>query len=477
MKAVLCFALWLALPLPAAVRAGAARVTVTADLARFSPIYIGGFGQNRVATGVHDELWARCLALDDGRGPVVLCGVDSVGLFLDDVERIRAAAGKRAGGIRYLLVAALHDHEAPDTMGLWGASPLTSGIHDGYMSYLVDRIAQAAVEAVTALAPARLQVAASHPADLDSFIADDRPPRVHDAELIVLRAADTKGRTIATLVNWANHPETLGSKNTLLTADYPAALYTRLEERLGGVVVFLNGAVGGMQSPLNATVIDPATSQPAEKNSFRKAELIGRRVAEAAAEALAAAKPVAVDRIETREAEVFVPLTNPRYRAAGAAGLFGGRKVLYTKGREDSSTAEIELPGMGKVKASAGSDLRTVVGLIRLSRGKSPVLDVALVPGELYPELSVGGIERYAGADFPDAPLDPAIKTAMRAPFRMLVGLANDEIGYIIPRAEWDEQAPWLQNAPRRWYGEVNSVGPQAAPVVVNRLVELIRKP
>jgi hypothetical protein len=99
------------------------------------------------------------------------------------------------------------------------------------------------------------------------------------------------------------------------------------------------------------------------------------------------------------------------------------------------------------------------------------------VPGELYPELSVGGIERYAGADFPDAPLDPAIKTAMRAPFRMLVGLANDEIGYIIPRAEWDEQAPWLQNAPRRWYGEVNSVGPQAAPVVVNRLVELIRKP
>jgi hypothetical protein len=96
------------------------------------------------------------------------------------------------------------------------------------------------------------------------------------------------------------------------------------------------------------------------------------------------------------------------------------------------------------------------------------------VPGELYPELSVGGIERYKGADFPDAALEPATKsTMMRATHRMLLGLANDEIGYIIPKAEWDDTAPWLNGAKKRWYGEVNSIGPEAAPAIAKALAEL----
>jgi hypothetical protein len=36
-------------------------------------------------------------------------------------------------------------------------------------------------------------------------------------------------------------------------------------------------------------------------------------------------------------------------------------------------------------------------------------------------------------------------------------------IGYIIPKAEWDEKPPYLQNAKKAWYGEENSVGPDAA--------------
>ena len=73
-------------------------------------------------------------------------------------------------------------------------------------------------------------------------------------------------------MNWANHPETLGSKNTLITADYPYYLCAALEQRFEGVAVFLNGAVGGMQSPLGADVPDPATGRPAPENSFHKAE-------------------------------------------------------------------------------------------------------------------------------------------------------------------------------------------------------------
>ena len=89
--------------------------------------------------------------------------------------------------------------------------------------------------------------------------------------------------------------------------------------------------------------------------------------------------------------------------------------------------------------------------------------------------MSVGGIEKLPGSDYPDAPLESPIKQQMKAPFRMLFGLADDEIGYIIPRVEWDEKAPYLANSPKKHYGEVNSVGPDAAPLIVKAFSELLQ--
>jgi hypothetical protein len=57
----------------------------------------------------------------------------------------------------------------------------------------------------------------------------------------------------------------------------------------------------------------------------------------------------------------------------------------------------------------------------------------------------------------------------------MLIGLADDEIGYIIPKAEWDEKPPYLQNAKKAWYGEENSVGPDAAARIAAAIQELAR--
>jgi hypothetical protein len=56
----------------------------------------------------------------------------------------------------------------------------------------------------------------------------------------------------------------------------------------------------------------------------------------------------------------------------------------------------------------------------------------------------------------------------------MLFGLANDEIGYIIPKAEWDEKPPFTFGAQKRWYGEVNSVGPDAAPLIIGAFERLL---
>lgn len=430
------------------LRAGAAKKVITPELKAGARVYLAGFGNNRAATGVHDDLYARCLALSTSGKPVVLCGVDSIGLFLEDVQKIRA----RVAGAE-VVVAATHDHEAPDTMGLWGPAPGVSGLDEQYNQFVIERVAEAAAEAVRGLRPARLKLARLQTPELDGFIHDNRPPVVHDSELVVLSVTDRAGKPIGTLVNWANHPETLGSGNTQITADYPAYFYTRLEERLGGVAVLLNGAVGGMQSPLGAKVTDPATGQPAPDNGFRKAEIIGRRVADLAAEAVGKSKPVRIRELAYVEQPLRIPVSNALYLIAAKAGVFKGRKAMLA----DAATS-------------------TVVGYLRLGPRSKPVLEAVLAPGELYPELSVGGVQRYPGADFPDAALEPALKTLMRAPYRMLVGLANDEIGYIIPKAEWDEKEPWLQNAARRWYGEVNSVGPEAAPVIAGALRALIER-
>jgi hypothetical protein len=438
---------WFALvTLPAfgEMRAGAALRVVTPELAK-GPAFMAGFDNNRRATAIHDDLFARCLALQPGDTPLVICGVDSIGLFWDDVVWIRQTVKTKLGRNVDVVVAALHDHQAPDTMGLWGPNAGTSGINEDYNSLVIERTAEAALAAIANLRPASIALAKTHPPELDTFIHDNRPPDVHDAELILAAVTGADGKPIATLINWSNHPETLGSRNTQITADYPAAIYKRLEERRGGVAVFVNGAVGGMQSPLGAKIAGIAD------NSFEKAERIGQRVADIGADALEHASPVKITRYEFAERLVRIPIANKGFEQAAQANIYHGRKP------------------------SVEGQANAPVGLIRLLDGDSPMLEIALVPGELYPELSVGGIQKYEGADFPDAPEEPAIKSMMTAPYRMLFGLADDEIGYIIPKAEWDNEAPWLQNARKRFYGEVNSVGPEAAPIIAAALKELLQ--
>jgi len=430
--------------------AGAGKQTITPDLQKHAPVYIAGFGNNRTATAIHDDLWARCIALSTGGKPLVLCGVDSIGLFSDDVEKIRTAVSRELGSETAVVVAATHSHQTPDTMGLWGPRQGVSGINEAYNQLVIERTAAAAVAAVKSMKPASARMGRTSPQELDTYIDDDRPPRRHDVEIVTLALEDKERNRIATLVNWANHPEALGSKNTQISADYPFALYKHLEASSGGVAVFLNGAIGGMQSPLGATIKDPLTGEPAPKETFRFAEILGERIAGLAEQSIQHAPVASIDTLEYRSRDFEIPIANPGFQQAAKLDLYKGRKAL----------------------TASGATL-TSAGIARLSNSGRPVLEIAFVPGELYPELSVGGVERFPGADYPDAPIEKPVKQMMRAPFRMLAGLANDEIGYIIPKAEWDEKAPYLQNAAKRWYGEVNSVGPEAAPRLAAVLAEL----
>lgn len=476
---ILLFFVTEALPAWAAgLRAGVAKATITPDV-KAAKVYIAGFGDNRIATSVHDDLYVRCLALGAGSQTVVVCSVDLIGIFYDDMLKIREKVQAQAPEATHVIVAATHDHEGPDTMGLWGPTPFQTGIDEKYLDWLRERIATTALEAIHSMQDARLTLARDDHPLLGTLQSDGRPPYVKDPYLFVMRLDSvTTGQPLATLVNWSDHPETLGGKNTEITADYPHWLCKYVEEHLGGTAVFFDGSIGGLLSTLgdDVAIQDPDTGQVAKDDTWLKAELFGNTIGMLAERALKNGEKVDVDALVVRKAVIFAPMQNDRFRVGGAFGIYAGRKPLYTDGKIDTTIAEREFPGYGKLKYATGKDTQTEVNYIALAGKGRIVAEIATVPGEIYPELTNGGIARYPGADFPDGPFEPTLRAHLRTKYQFVFGLANDELGYIIPKAEWDDEPPWLKDRKDRWYGEVNSAGPEIAGAVMKALVGLIEE-
>ena len=116
-------------------------------------------------------------------------------------------------------------------------------------------------------------------------------------------------------------------------------------------------------------------------------------------------------------------------------------------------------------------DTRTEVAAIKIG----PAMFVS-IPGEIYPEIIYGGIEAPEGQDFDIQPVEvPAVKELINEEYKFYFGLSNDEIGYIIPKSEWDNEKPNLYNSKRGTYGEVNSLGPETAPLLYKEIVSVIR--
>lgn len=423
---------------PPPLRFGFAKRVITPGLGD-KPVYLAGFGHDRKAMGVHDDLWARAVAVSDGRQKLAIVSVDLIGVFHKDVARARELLEQRVPGAA-LVVSSTHNHEGPDTMGLWGSGRFSSGVDPRYLERVRAAIADVAAEALSRLQPARLVLAKTRTPGL---VEDGRLPRVIDDTLVAMQVVAESGVTLGTLVNWSSHPEALGGSNTLITSDFPHFLRTRMEERLGGTAVFVVGSIGGLMTPVGLKLTGPDGREIA-KDSFELARAVGERAAEAAIEALKSGRPSASAVLEHRRTTVFVPLENHLFRLAMLLGVLD--REIYSGGKRATSVF--------------GDDLLTEIGYLRLGDA-----EVLLVPAEIYPELVLGGIQdpQDAGADFPAAPRERALFTLLRSEYKLVFGLAGDEIGYVIPRSQWDARRPFAYGRAEDQYGEVNSVGPSAA--------------
>src|SRR5437016_12173637 len=382
------------------LRAGVAKTVVTPDVHK-NKVYLAGFGHNRIATGVHDNLYARCLALAAGGQILVLCSVDVIGLFYDDVLKIREQMKVQAPEVSHLIVASTHVHEGPDTLGLWGPDPLHTGMDENYLDSLDSQIVSTAVRASHSMQAARLELSRDDHPLLGMLQSVDRPPIVKDPYLFVMRLTSVDaGLPIAVLVNWSGHPETLGGENTEITADYPHWLCQYVENHLGGTAIFFSGSIGKVSTLGNQVALqDPETGEIAQDRTWKKAELIGTRLGQLVERALKSAEAPQVNSIFIRKSILFAPLQNDHFRMAEAAGVFAGRKHLYSDGRLDRSTVERELADTGRIRFSTGHEVQTEVDYVQLRSGNRIVAEIATIPGEIYPELTNGGVTRYPGAD------------------------------------------------------------------------------
>ncbi len=456
--------------LPArALEAAAAKVDITPDL-KTEKVWLAGFGATgRKPAGVHDPLYARVVLLREGGETVALVGLDLLGFYINDTRTLRAY-WEKGDPHRSLFVHATHTHSGPDTLGLWGPRIGKSGINPRYMARIKARIGESLVLLESQLKP--VTATGGHGTlDPRGLCRDSRDPVVIDPNLAVLKLTGSDGKAVATIVNWSCHPEVIGRENRLLTADFPGPLCARVEEKTGGQCLFLNGVIGGLMTP------------DTKVENFYETARIGGAVADAAL--ALKTRPGGRD-LSYRFEKVLVPVENSRYLLFLYA-LTAGHQLYHSDGAPIPSW-----------KAWPLSLRHALLGLTEKNRPwietEVSVLDIGParllgMPAEVFPELAIGGyngeytfghpaVTPEIARDMTAAPKGPYLRDLIKAPVPMIVGLANDELGYLIPGYDFKIQASktMLPRLPGH-YEETNSIGPSATALLSAAAGRLLKEP
>jgi hypothetical protein len=450
-------------------------------------IWLAGFGTNRPAVGRHDDLWARALVLDADNLRVGLVSLDLIGYFQNAGSYgVDQAIKQLRPGVKFdaVIVSSTHNHEGPDTIGLWGPAAGRDGKYLEYLRFVDRQIARALSEASDRLVEVRARLGKARPPALRALQERTgyRPPLFFDDELRVMQLiglyGKQRGKVQATVVNWNTHPESMESENRLLTSDFPHFVREAIEKKYGGAAVYFSGDLGAVEIRGDAPIagaeseqigdhrfpLDPKTHRPPV--SFERTQAIGEAVAGAVFDALDAGEEVNLDVLRVRSLQISAPVTNPNYTALIKAG------VLPSSGEAIITT----LYYVSLISKQSGGGLRAAVEFVTF-------------PGEIFPEL-IYGVENFHRTDCPAAntgrPYEPAVWRLMKGDYRFVLGLAPDEFGYIVPQYDFAPLPPKpfepgkrapdacaAQGVPAH-YHETNSVSHELAPAVTCGMVRLL---
>jgi hypothetical protein len=377
------------------------------------PVFLAGFGQNRRAESVHDDLSVRSLSLKDDHTTVILTALDLIGFFSPDVLEVTRRIQAKAPGVQGIM-ASIHTHHGPDTMGLWGPNSSHSGVNPVYMATLKEKIIATMLSSLENMQAVSLRAASVH---VPGVAKNARDPEIIDDELTIAQFCHAQtNQPVVNLFNFPCHPEVLWEHNPHISADYPGWLRREVEEHTGAPCIFFSGALGGMMTP---NVVD---------HSFEEAEQMGTKLAQVGLETIL--RSGIVDEsplISLKKKEITPKLTNILFKLAFR------RKLLPDVRNSD-----------GRVSAE--------VSLLKIGP-----LWLATVPGELLPKLGI------------------MLKESMQqagAGTTGVIGLVNNELGYILPKEDF--RYPINPFKPGRHYEETMSVGREIGPMVVEAVKTLM---
>lgn len=365
--------------------AGAAVRKITPD--PLLPIS-GGMGIPTPAKSKIGDLTVRVLALRAGEETVALASLDLLGFPAVLADRARAKVRRLAP--ERILVGATHTHSAPDCY----AYPDGKGGHTGslaYMDFVAGETAAAINEALDSLQGAELRVASGEAKGKIAY--NYYAPDLYDRRASVLQVRGLDGRAIGTLVNYAVHPEVMGSGQGILTPDLAGPLYQRIEESGGGTAVFFNGAQGGMITADNRNLDDPRDKLRAYWNDTRgwsECERIGKLLADESLRIVSSAPWQKAPGLRNHWRDVRFPV-----QSDGMWQVVTQSPLQYPHG--------------------SGRSIQTRLNLV--TAGNAQILTI---PGEALPNIGF------------------YLKRKMGGEHKFLLGLTNDAFGYIMTKVDFD---------------------------------------
>jgi hypothetical protein len=364
-------------------KAGAAVRKITPE--ELIPIS-GGMGAPELPTGTKGDLFARALVLEKGETRVAIVSIDNLGwpAYLGDRSRklIKGIAPEN------ILIGVTHTHSAPDAYAFPDENGNTAADLE-YLEWCVKQVADAVDEAVAKLEPAWLKTAVGKANGKIAY--NYYAPELYDQRMGVIQAIASTGKNagkpIATLVNYATHPEILGTSAKLISPDLCGPLYNRIDAKGGGVALFMNSAQGGM------VTADTRLENGKEANDWNECIRIGNLMAD---EALRI--------IETAQAQ-----ENPELFCASKTIEFPIESEIMQYVLKNSPL----VPSEGK--NGDFTKIATRINLLNIGEAQA-----ITIPGEALPNIGFY-IKRHMKTDQP-----------------FLFGLTNDAFGYILSKEDFN---------------------------------------
>jgi neutral ceramidase len=265
-------------------RAAVVKVNISPN----TPKQLLGYGP-RLSAGIHDSIYHRVIALDDGITQFFLVTTDICLISPSEYDHVTAMLQKKLGidPVNFWW-SVTHTHSAPE-VGVPGLAEVFMGdrykhpVDTAYTAFVEQTLINGIIEARKKLEPARLGVGWGfsqaninrRAVDVDGKASIGlNPDGAVDRRIGLIRVEKKDGSPLALIVNYPMHGTVLGGQ-LQISGDAPGIVSDYVEQKTGAAVLFINGAAGNL-APIYSVYPDP---EAGHLSQFRV--LLGDKILEA----------------------------------------------------------------------------------------------------------------------------------------------------------------------------------------------------